>query len=117
MSEQRRNRRDFDARRVHRVISRYGAGQSRADIARALDLNYDAVKAIVLRWHKGGYQGLEMPKGQPCETCDTWRPWPELEWHDGCDCGYICRDTDACNANFDRLNAIDHWTAARSAAG
>jgi hypothetical protein len=58
MSEQRCNRRDFDADRVRAVISRYRSGETRASIARALDLKYDAVKAIVLRWHDGGYQPL-----------------------------------------------------------
>ena len=58
MSEQRCNRRDFDADRVRAVISRYQSGETRVSIAQALDLKYDAVKAIVLRWHNGGYQPL-----------------------------------------------------------
>jgi hypothetical protein len=43
---------------VRAVISRYQSGETRASIARALDLSYDAVKAIILRWHDGGYQAL-----------------------------------------------------------
>ena len=56
------------------------------------------------------------PRGQCCETCDTWRPRSELEWHDVCDCGYVCVDEDVCMANFDRLEAVDRWVAARSGA-
>jgi hypothetical protein len=57
-SEQRCNRRDFDADRVRAVIMRFKSGETRAGIAKALDLDYNAVKAIVLHWHKGGYQAL-----------------------------------------------------------
>lgn len=57
-----------------------------------------------------------MSRGQPCETCATWRPWPELEWHVGCNCGYICADPEVCDTNFDRMVAFDHWLAARGSA-
>ncbi len=57
-SEQSCNQWDFDAGRVRTVIARFRSGETRASIARALDLDYAVVGRIVLRWRKGGYQAL-----------------------------------------------------------
>ena len=57
-SEQRCNRRDFDADRAREVIMRYKSGEMPASIARATNLRYRVVKGIVGHWRSGGYQAL-----------------------------------------------------------
>ena len=57
-SEQRCNRRDFDADRARKVILLRKTGATPAAIARATGLKYDVVKRIAGHWDRGGYQGL-----------------------------------------------------------
>jgi HNH endonuclease len=53
--------RDFDSGRAREVIMRSKAGERPADIARAMNIDYNAAKRITRDWRNGGYQSLGIP--------------------------------------------------------
>lgn len=53
--------RDFDSGRAREVIMRSKAGERPADIARAMNIDYNAAKRIARDWRNGGYQSLGIP--------------------------------------------------------
>jgi HNH endonuclease len=53
--------RAFDSGRAREVILRSKAGERPADIARAMNIDYNAAKRIARDWRNGGYQSLGIP--------------------------------------------------------